>query len=212
MMMMNATELHARLFKSRGAGKSLRGGCFASDSRRRRTINTLCISKMKRAEGLSKKRDAIPLQTYRADASVLQKLANLPKLLSGLLSDDLVWQLEATTHLRKLLSVERHNMPIIDEVVATGAVPRLVQFLSFHQSPLLQFEAAWALTNITSGTSEQTRIVIEAGAVPFFVQLLGSSNDEVRDQVTTTRKEQKNPFFHMFHFFMFNHQKLRSVV
>lgn len=89
-------------------------------------------------------------------------------------------QFNAVQSVRKLLSRERN--PPIDIVIDQGLVPVLVHFLNDFSNSHIQFEASWALTNIASGTSEQTRTVIAAGAVPSFINLLKSPVANVAEQ------------------------------
>ncbi|MFS7996245.1 putative importin-alpha, importin-beta-binding domain, armadillo-like helical [Helianthus anomalus] len=158
----------------------------ADEGRRRREDNMVEIRKSKREESLQKKRregiaaSQFPLPVQSASASEKKILENLPAMVAGVLSDDNNMQLEATTQFRKLLSIERS--PPIEEVIQSGVVPRFVEFLMREDFPQLQFEAAWALTNIASGTSEHTKVVIDHGAVPIFVKLLASPSDDVREQ------------------------------
>ncbi|KAF8038861.1 hypothetical protein BT93_B1421 [Corymbia citriodora subsp. variegata] len=156
----------------------------ADEGRRRREDNMVEIRKNRREESLLKKRRE-GLQAPQASLSlhssaVEKKLENLPSMVAGVWTNDKAMQLEATTQFRKLLSIERS--PPIEEVIQSGVVPRFVEFLMREDFPQLQFEAAWALTNIASGTSENTKVVIDHGAVPIFVKLLGSPSDDVREQ------------------------------
>lgn len=67
-------------------------------------------------------------------------------------------------------------------MINLGVVPLLVGFLTRHDKPELQFEAAWALTNIASGTTDHTLAVVTSGAVPLLCSLLLSTNDDVCEQ------------------------------
>ena len=107
-------------------------------------------------------------------------LAEIPQMLEMLHSGDPESQLQGVTKFRKLLSVKDYSP--ISEVISTGAVSVFTNFLKRDSQPKLQFEAAWALTNITAGTSDHTHAVTDAGAVPQFVQLMSSPSDDVREQ------------------------------
>ncbi|XP_031101329.1 importin subunit alpha-like [Ipomoea triloba] len=157
----------------------------SDDGRRRREENMVEIRKSKREESLLKKRrDGLQpqqLHNFTPPAPhIAKKLESLPALVAGVWSNDTTLQLESTTQFRKLLSIERN--PPMEEVIQAGVVPRFVDFLARDEYPQLQFEAAWALTNIASGTSDNTKVVIDHGAVPIFVRLLSSPSDDVREQ------------------------------
>ena len=112
-------------------------------------------------------------------AQVQENVPDLSQLVENLSDANPQVLHESLVNIRKTLSGQN---PPIDHVLALNVLPRLVQFLTRHDTPTIQFEAAWALTNIASGTSAHTKATIDHGAVPTLIGLLESSNDDVREQ------------------------------
>ncbi|EDV25305.1 uncharacterized protein TRIADDRAFT_23692 [Trichoplax adhaerens] len=147
--------------------------------RRRRVDVKIELRKNKRSEEIAKRRN-VPVDDEIDEEDDRALEVTLINLISRAKNSDPNVQLEAVQAIRKLLSKDKS--PPIDHIVNTGVVTTLVNCLERNDSPSLQFEAAWALTNIASGTSEQTRAVVQFGAVPHFIALLSSSYTDVCEQ------------------------------
>lgn len=171
----NDPEMGGRLKSYKNKGRD------QEEMRRRRTENTAELRKNKREETVLKRRNVPNLESTDSEEesplmnkSISEIVANAAKSLEPNI------QLDAVQAARKLLSSDRN--PPIDGLIGSGILPVLVACLGRDDNPSLQFEAAWALTNIASGTSNQTIAVVEAGAVPYFLKLLESQQHNVAEQ------------------------------
>uniref|UniRef100_A0A914ICB1 Importin subunit alpha n=1 Tax=Globodera rostochiensis TaxID=31243 RepID=A0A914ICB1_GLORO len=184
-----SSENLAKLYKN--AGKS-------EDSRRRRTETSVELRKKKCNEEMMKRRnidvdfndDSITseeeLSVVRAEVvgdgtrSSPQKMLSLEDAVIILQTGRDVEKIRtAFESVRRVLS--RNKNPPIDKVIALGFPCALVQALSFEDDKV-QFEAAWCITNIVSGTSEQTMSVVKAGAVAPLLKLCMSPSLKLSEQ------------------------------
>jgi importin subunit alpha-1 len=105
----------------------------------------------------------------------------IKSIIAGMQSDDVEMVTDATQKCRELLSTT--NPPPINVLVGVGLVETLVHLLAAHDHPLLQFEAAWTLSIIASGSNDAVMAIMRTEAPLRFIALLSESlHENVRTQ------------------------------
>ncbi|NXH13462.1 IMA5 protein, partial [Bucco capensis] len=174
-----ANEQSERMKKFKNKGKD------AAALRRQRVEVNIELRKAKKDEQILKRR-SISFALMDENVSPAEDKSNeiiqlsLEEIVEAVNGSNPELQLLATQAARRLLS--KHKDPPINQIIGLGIIPRLTEFLTHADNAPLQFEAAWALTNIASGTSEHTRAVVEGGAIPAFISLLSSPHMHISEQ------------------------------
>lgn len=177
---MNESNKTSRLKDYKNFGKE-------EDSRRRRQELSVQLRKSKKEDTVLKKRNLTNNELLTANSinesdteEIQTKVTSINELVRNASSLDENIKLSAVQASRKLLSSDKN--PPIDQIIEAGMLPILIDCLTKDDNSNLQFEAAWALTNIASGSSKQTQEVVKSGAVVHFLRLLKSKHQNVCEQ------------------------------
>jgi hypothetical protein len=160
-------------------------GLDVEEMRKRREEEEVQLRRSKRDEQLSKRRNINTSHHVNDQGNVVETdlIIDTPLelIIKGVYSPDISECLRSIRHIRAMLSVEK-DAPI-SEIIDTGILPKIIDNLDHNLPVDVQFESAWILTNVASGSSYHTWTLVEHGAVPRLIQLIQSVHYVVSEQV-----------------------------
>lgn len=165
----------------------------ADATSQRRMDDRLELRRQKREENFQKRRknesqieneklkESFEEKLDNLDAQTQERLKNLDTMAQFLRGGTLIEKENTVELIRKLLSIEK--TPPIQSVINAGIVQDLMGILNdTTNSAKMRFEAAWALTNVASGSSQHTRVVVDHGGVEIFVNILAHEDGDIKEQ------------------------------
>ncbi|KAI1694020.1 armadillo/beta-catenin-like repeat domain-containing protein [Ditylenchus destructor] len=174
------------------------GKTDVQDARRRRTDCSIELRRQKRNDEMMKRRnltlgedsdssftsdtalEGIETASSEATSPMKAPAVVIQESIQILTNNPSIVQLQQVFEgIRRILS--RSKEPPVQEMVDSGLVVALVKGLDVEDEKV-QFECAWALTNIVSGTSAQTLAVVKAGATQPLLQLAASPSLKLAEQ------------------------------
>ncbi len=166
------------MYREKKINREFKKGVSADEARRDRhsAVSELRVSR--RQNTLQQRRRIDPNEEEYADTIDASPEA-IGQNLRFLTSQNYEEVLTGVRYFRRILSFERN--PPIGAIIDMGVCPSLIALLNYPENTVV-FEAAWALTNIATGNTEQTKQIVDLNVIPMFSRLLFSESDEVRDQ------------------------------
>lgn len=164
--------------------------------RQSRHETSVKIRKQNKDDSVKKKRfddahlenmEAIPLTPRELDIHIMSFLTGFVNLLTSEEPGEVMF---GVTSIRKLLTQGKQKDPTktkipIAEVIASGAVPILIQLMKQSKEEEMIYELAWSISNLLSGEVDQTYYVNSFGALEVFsnMYLNPELNPKIRDQI-----------------------------
>lgn len=164
--------------------KEFKKGIDTSDARRKREEDAVQLRKTKKDEILTKRRFVTDKENEDGnvpECAMEDEKRSLPEVATALLNAQ---SAEEALPLAKLIRswLTQPDNPPIQSVVEHGLVARFAEFMRDCYPAGLRFESAWVLTNIASGSHDDTEAVVHAGVLPQLMTMAASDDGAIRDQ------------------------------